>query len=230
MRISAINVDRRFLRRRMPRLVKVCTLLVFTCSLWLTPRALFAQSQAAPTETARADVLRPGDLIRLKIWREPDLSGDFPVGTDGVVVFPKIGSYKVYGETPETLKEKVLTAFQKVLRNSSIEFTPLRRVTVFGAVRKAGLYPVDLTMTIADALALAGGTEPTAAGDKVELLRGGKKIEGFISQGVRIADSQIQSGDQLFVPEKSWFSRNTSFVSAILSGGIGVIIALLVRR
>jgi protein involved in polysaccharide export with SLBB domain len=196
----------------------------------LAPCALAAQTQAAPVDSARLDVLRPGDLIRLKIWREPDLSGEFPVGPDGVVIFPKIGSYKVYGETPETLKDRVLTAYQKVLRNSSIEFTPLRRVTVFGAVRKPGLYPVDLTMTVADALALAGGTEPTAAGDKVELLRGGRRLEGSISQGLRIADSQIQSGDQLFVPEKGWFSRNTPMVSAIISGAVSVLIALLVRR
>ncbi len=210
----------------MPRFVKLLVLLFVV----LVPRAPVAQAQSAPRDTVRAEVLRPGDLIRLKIWREPDLSGEFPVGTDGSVVFPKIGAYKVYGETPESLKDKVLTAYQKVLRNSSIEFTPLRRVSVFGAVRKAGLYPVDLTMTVADALALAGGTEPQAAGDKVELLRGGRRIEGSISQGLRIADSQIQSGDQLFVPEKSWLSRNTAIVSAVLSSGISVVIALLVRR
>src|SRR4051812_13997237 len=213
----------------MSRFVRLCAFLMITLASFASG-ALHAQRQAAPVESARPDMLRPGDLIRLKIWREPDLSGEFPVGPDGTVVFPKIGSYKVTGETAETLKDKVITAYQKVLRNASIEFTPLRRVSVFGAVRKAGLYPVDLTMTVADALALAGGTEPSAAGDKVELLRNGQKLEGSISQGLRIADSQIQSGDQLFVPEKSWLSRNTPVVSAVLSGGISVLIALLIRK
>src|SRR5438067_3107354 len=118
-------------------------------ALVFAPCCLRAQTQtAAPVETTSAttSILRPGDLVKLKIWREPDLSGEFPVGTNGVVVFPKIGGYNVTGETAETLKDKVITAYQRVLRNASIEFTPLRRVTVFGAVRKPGLYPIDLTM------------------------------------------------------------------------------------
>src|SRR5207244_7038612 len=137
-RVSRIEI---LVRRMHQRLFWLATALVFA------PCCVRAQTQAAaPVETTSAptSILRPGDLVKLKIWREPDLSGEFPVGTDGVVVFPKIGGYNVTGETAETLKGKVITAYQRVLRSPSIEFTPLRRVTGFGAVREPGVYPIGL--------------------------------------------------------------------------------------
>ncbi|HEY6224638.1 MAG TPA: hypothetical protein VIW26_12705, partial [Gemmatimonadales bacterium] len=80
-------------------------------------------------------------------------------------------------------------------------------------------------------IALAGGV--TAIGDqrKVELLRDGRVIISGLGPGTVLQNSQVQSGDQVFVPQRSWFSRNGGvFLYGGISAASAVIVALLVRR
>jgi polysaccharide export outer membrane protein len=166
--------------------------------------------------------------VKLLIWREEDFSGEFPVALDGSVVLPRIGRQEVTGESPDALRTRWLKEFERYLRNPSIEITFLRRVTVLGAVREAGLKHVDPTMTIAQALALAGGTTPDGATDRIVLMRDGEQIQ-TVTERMRIAETPLRSGDQLFVPERSWISRNTGIVAALISGAASIVVALLIR-
>ena len=184
--------------------------------------------EGTPAAAAGQAVLRPGDVVRLLIWREEEFSGEFPVAQDGSVVLPRLGRQDVRGETPDALRAKWLKEYERFLRNPSIEITFLRRVTVLGAVREAGLKLVDPTMTIAQALAMAGGTTPDGATDRIVLMRDGEPIQ-TVSERTRIAETPLRSGDQLFVPDRSWVSRNTGIVTALISGAVSVVVALLVR-
>jgi polysaccharide export outer membrane protein len=175
------------------------------------------------------EYVQPGDVVKLWVWREEELSGEFLVPESGVVVFPKIGAQQVTERPMPDVRDALLTEFQKYLRNPSVEITFLRRVNVLGAVRKPGVYPLDPTMTVAMALAMAEGTTPEGRTDRVELLRDGERLVANITQRTKIAELPIRSGDQLFVPERSWISRNSAFVAALVSGGfslLGLIIAL----
>lgn len=185
-----------------------------------------APRPASATVTAG---MQPGDVIRLQIWREPDLSGEFPVDRHGIVTFPKLGPLSVAAETAESLKSRLVTAYQEYLRNPSIEVTLLRRVNVLGAVKAPGLYPVDPTMTIADAVALAGGATPDGNRREIELMRGGERIAVRLSDAVRIADLPLRSGDQLFVPERSWISRNPGVLAASITAAASLVIAVFLR-
>jgi polysaccharide export outer membrane protein len=173
--------------------------------------------------------LHPGDVVRLQIWREPDLSGDFPVDQNGVVTFPKLGPINVSAESTESLRSRLITAYQEFLRNPSIEVILLRRVNILGAVKTPGLYPVDPTMTIADAVASAGGATPDGDRRKIELLRTGQRIAVQLTDAIRIADLPIRSGDQIFVPERSWISRNPGVIAATVTAAASLIIAVFIR-
>jgi polysaccharide export outer membrane protein len=166
-----------------------------------------AQAQAPDSLLA----LRPGDAIRLRIWREPDLSGDFPVNESGIVVLPKLGPRRVVTEHPDSLKNWIIKSYASYLKNPSIEVLLIRRIQVLGAVKSPGLYPVEPTMTVADAIALAGGTTPQGKSDQVELRREGQKA-GYLAGRSHIAEFSIRSGDQIYVPERSWISRNPGVV------------------
>ncbi len=198
--------------------------LALSCLALAAVAARAQQPLPAPPEGDRS-VLRPGDVVQLEIWREKDLTGKFDVDEHGAAVLPKIGRVQVAGVDPETLKAQIITEYQRYLRNPSITVTFLRRVTILGSVSKPGVYPVDPTMTIADALALAGGASPDGQRDRVQLYREGKPVEGRLSQGTRIADSPIRSGDQLFVPERSWISRNQGLVATAISAVVSLLIA-----
>lgn len=188
-----------------------------------------ARAQTPVAGIAGQEFVQPGDVVKLWIWREAELSGEFVVPETGIVVFPKIGAQKVTGRPMPALRDALLVEFQKFLRNPSIEITFLRRVNVLGAVRKPGVYPLDPTTTVAMALAMAEGTTPEGRTDRVELFRDGERLVANINQRTRIAELPIRSGDQLFVPERSWISRNSAFVAALVSGGfslLGLIIAI----
>jgi len=186
-----------------------------------------AVSQQRAPDSARS--VRPGDVIRLRIWREPDWSGEFPVDEDGSVIFPRVGRYDVRLDTPESLRERLLAEYRQYLRNPSIEITVLRRVRIIGAVHEPGLHLVDPTITVADALALAGGATPIGDPDKIRIIRDGVQIAVDIRQDTRIGDSPIQSGDQILVPERSWVSRNAAVVAAAITGSVSLVIALFLR-
>lgn len=185
-----------------------------------------AGAQSVPTSMGEARdtlPLRPGDLIRLRVWREPDLSGEFPVNEVGVAVLPKVGPLDVASAPAEAVKELIAQKIGAFLNHSSVDVAFLRRVQVVGAVQKPGLYHVDPTMTIGDALALAGGVLPSGRPDKVEIIREGQRLPGSVSGRIMISHSPIRSGDQLYVPERSWFTRNTGTILA----GLSTVTALL---
>ena len=188
-----------------------------------------AQERGEATGGPIQQALHPGDVIRLQIWREPDLSGDFPVDQRGIVTFPKLGPMSVSAESTETLRTKLVGAYQEYLRNPSIEVTLLRRVNILGAVKTPGLYPVDPTMTIADAVALAGGATPDGNRRQIELLRGSDRIVVQLTDAVRLTDLPLRSGDQIFVPERSWISRNPGVLAASVTAAASLIIAVFIR-
>ena len=204
---------------------------------WLVPvQCVSAQSvspaSAAPTTvTSDSASLHVGDIIRLKIWREPDLSGDFTIPTDGNVVFPKIGVYAVLGETPSSLRVRLVKDYSQSLVNPSIDVVVLYRVNVLGAVRNPGLYTPDATMTVPDVIALAGGVTPDGDDRHVQLLRGGAVVATQVDQHKPIARNFIQSGDQLYVPQTSWLSRNSGVVgAAMITASAYLLTTLLIHR
>jgi len=200
-------------------------ILALTC---LTP-PVRAQSPEGQAQSS-SQTLKPGDIVRLRIWREPDMSGEFPVDEAGMVVFPRVGEYRVLDDTPESLSARLIADYRQYLVNPSIEVTILRRVRIVGAVNNPGLFPVDPTVTVGDALALAGGPTPNGDTNKVRIIRNGTQIAVDLRSDTRLADSTIQSGDQLFVPERSWISRNSNVVATSIAASVSLIIALFIRR
>ena len=205
-----------------------------TCGAWvlatlviLQPTEAFGQTPGTRTSADESDRVRPGDSIELVVWREEDLSGEFLVDRNGSVVLPLVGEYNVLDETPESLEMKVVTAFRRSIVNPSIDVIVRRRVRVMGAVTAPGLYSVDPTMTVADALALAGGRTPLGQKDRVVLFRNGEPIASYVDVNTPLYESPIRSGDELLVPERSWLSRNAGGAIAGVSTMAAVLIALI---
>ncbi|HET7232148.1 MAG TPA: polysaccharide biosynthesis/export family protein [Longimicrobium sp.] len=183
-----------------------------------------AGSGSAMAASAPAGLI-PGDVVRVRVWREPDLSGDFTVDENGTVVLPRLGRISAAAEAPAALRDRVTRGYTAFLSHSSVEVTLLRRVQILGAVRNPGLYPVDATMTLGDALALAGGTTPQGHPDRVVLVHrdgGGATV----SRRTLVGDSPLRSGDHLYVPERGWASRNPGVVVGMVTAALGLIATL----
>lgn len=184
---------------------------------------------ALSTEAAVGQSLRPGDIIRLRIWREPDLSGDFPIDQSGVATLPKLGPIEATATSPDSLRHLIRDGYTKYLAQTSIEITFLRRIQVTGAVKTPGLYPADPTMTVGDVIALAGGITSDGNAKKVELIRDGKTVSGNLDQGLRLSATALQSGDQLRVPYRSWLSRNGYLAGTLVSAAITLVYVFVKR-
>ncbi len=189
-----------------------------------------AAQQAAPAQAETATLL-PGDVVKVDIWREPDLSGEFPVDEDGGVVLPLLGRTAVVGIPMPRLRDSLLTAYREHLRNPSIGITPLRRINVLGEVNKPGTYLVDPTTSLAGVVALAGGTNQTGDLRRIRVFRGEQVILQRVAAESSLTSIGMRSGDQIFVDRRGWFDRNSTFLGgAFLSTALSIITTLIISE
>lgn len=209
-----------------------CALLAFAALLFPAPTLPAQQSAGLPVaarDSLALDALRPGDIIRLAIWREPELSGDFPVDERGIAVLPKIGPRQVANASTAALRAELVETYERYVNHSSISVIVLRRVQVLGAVKNPGLYPADPTMTVSDVLALAGGVVPTGNASRVQLIRHGTRVTDDIAAHTLIGDSPVRSGDEIYVPERSLFARSPGIIATTLAAFATVAVAITRR-
>lgn len=196
---------------------------------------LAACSSSPPPSTAPAEGgelnlgLRPGDAVQVRVWREEDLSGTFTVDDRGVVTLPLLGDRQVAGLHPAELRDNVLTDYREYLQNPSIEITVLRRINILGAVNEPGLYPVDATISLSEALGLAGGISSSGNEDDIRVIRDGRTIHRALEQTTLVGTVDIRSGDQVVVGEKGWLARNPGALLGSLLGATAVILTALIR-
>jgi protein involved in polysaccharide export with SLBB domain len=210
-------------------LKRIRPLLVIAGLVALVSRSVVVAQETLATPARGVNpVLQAGDVVRLKIWREPDLSGDYRVDERGVATFPRIGPLRLSQLPTDSLKFLLVSTYARYLQNPSIEVIFLRRINVLGEVKTPGLYDVDPTMSVADVLAMAGGVTPDGNPKKIELFRRGERRSRLLSPQSRMTNSPLQSGDQLVVPERSWISRNPGIVGAAITAA-AVVVATLLR-
>lgn len=175
-------------------------------------------AQEFNSSSAETLTLQPGDLVRVEIWREEDLSGEFPVNELGIVTLPLLGDKDVNGLPVRDLRDQLIAEYRIQLRNPSIMITPLRHVHVLGQVNQPGLYMIDPTMSLAGAVALAGGASSQGDLRRLEIARDGEIIQDGVPAEATLAQIDVRSGDQIFVERRGWFERNQNFlISTMLS-------------
>ncbi len=203
--------------------------LSFLTLLLLIPHPSVAAQGSAPASQSTEAALAPGDIVRISVWREADLSGDFLVDELGVVTLPLLGKVNLLEIPMSKLRDKLIAAYAVELRNPSITVTPLRRIYDLGEVPKPGLYTVDPTISLAGAVALAGGA--TASGDlnHLRVVRNGKVVLDRVAAGSSLAMVNIRSEDQVFVDRRGWLDRNSAFAASALLSAASLAITLLRR-
>ena len=177
--------------------------------------------------TSVTSYLLPGDALQIRIWREPDLSGDFVVDEEGVVTLPMLGRISTADISVPELRGQLLAMYGLELRNPSITITPVRRVYVLGEVNRPGLYGLDPTASLASAVALAGGANREGDLRKLSLVRNGTPILSGIEPTTDLLSTGVRSGDQIFVDRRGWWERNQNFVVTSVLGIAGIVVAVI---
>ena len=156
--------------------------------------------------------VKPGDLLSISVWKEPDLQKPALVRPDGSFSFPLVGEIDAKGKTVADLNKAMSQKLAKYISDPvvtvSIQEIKGNKVYVIGQVNKPGEFIMNPTVDVMQALSMAGGTTPFAALGDITVLRRtptGKQSLPFryndIIRGKRLDQNiDLQSGDVVVVP------------------------------
>ena len=155
-----------------------------------------AEAAAAPTR------LEPGDKIRITVFGEDKLSGDYQLDQSGRVSLPLAGTVEARGLTQTELEEALARKFRsEYLKNPkvTVTITTVRPFYIVGEVEKPGEYPYKSGLNVLTAIATAGGPTYRASRSTVQIQRHGET--GMREYPVSVT-VPILPGDVIRIPER----------------------------
>lgn len=160
-------------------------------------------------------VIGPSDGLSINVWRNGDLSFQATVRPDGTITMPLIGDLQVASKTPSQVRDEITKRMQAFVKDESavvtVAVTEVQsyKFTVTGNVQQAGIFSSSYYVTIAEAIAMAGGPTRFADAEGVKLIR--KSPDGKIREipinydlikqrEAPEMDLVLVTGDTVFVP------------------------------
>lgn len=185
-------------------MVRWCVLLLMflsACAGQMTVAPAPAQTAAA-TNGPGEYTLRPADKVRVTVYNEPTLSGEFTIAASGTVALPLLGEVQAQGLTAAQLDaaiEKGLADGYLRSPNVAVEVLTFRPFYVLGEVNRAGEFPYTGQITVLQAIATAQGFTYRANRSYVFIKRAGQDNE----ERVKLTPSlQLGPGDTIRVGER----------------------------
>lgn len=170
-----------------------------------------AATAAAPVVDAATYVIGPEDGLQVTVWKDPTLSGTFPVRPDGMISLTLLGDVQAAGLTPMQLTATLTDKLKKYIQDPIVSVVVVavnsKRVFVVGEVGHVGPIAMTPGMTPLQALATAGGLTPFAHSGRIYILRGAagkqkqipfdykKALKGDAKQQIA-----LEPGDTIVVP------------------------------
>ena len=147
--------------------------------------------------------LGPNDRLRITVFGQPTLTGEYTLDGNGVLAFPLIGNVPANGLTTNQLEQAIAAKLKPdymVNPNVSAEIVTRRPFYVIGEVQKPGNYPYVSDMTAVNAIAMAGGFTRRARKNDFYIRRLDK--DGKMVRIEANAGTVLQAGDTLEVRER----------------------------
>lgn len=147
-------------------------------------------------------MIGPGDRLRIKVYNEPDLTGEYEVNSSGFISLPLVGQIRASGSTTSHLESAIVAKMKGQISQDpkvNVEIAAYAPFYIFGEVKKAGEYPYRPGLTVADAIATAGGLTYRANENKIYLRRAGASVEEMVSLAMRV---RVYPGDNIRVDER----------------------------
>ena len=147
--------------------------------------------------------LKPGDKLKIAVFNEPDLTGEFQVEDGGKIAFPLVGEVQAAGLSVNDFQSNLARQLQQgFVRNPrvTIDLINLRPINVIGEVRNAGQYAYRPGLTIQDTIAMAGGYTYRANTNTVYLRRSDQSSDVTVPVGR--SKLTVLPGDNIRVPER----------------------------
>jgi protein involved in polysaccharide export with SLBB domain len=163
-----------------------------------TPGDLAATAMAATA----APRFQGGEKIRITVYNEPSLSGDYEIDQNGVISLPLAGTVKAIGLTQPLFEQELAKKFKsEYLKNPKVTVSILqyRPIYIVGEVEKQGEYPFKPGLNVLTAMASAGGGTYRANRNFVLIQHFG---DSGMKEYPQSASTMILPGDLIKVPER----------------------------
>jgi polysaccharide export outer membrane protein len=135
-------------------------------------------NSTAPAATPVHDdnyVIGVDDVLAINVWKEAEISRSVPVRSDGKISLPLVGEVTAAGETPKKVEDEITAKLTNYISEPDVtvmvQEMKSQKINVLGQVVKPGSYPLTSTMTVLDAIAIAGGFRDFAKQKHVYVLR-----------------------------------------------------------
>jgi polysaccharide export outer membrane protein len=179
----------------------------FGYDLFKTVPSTFAPVSDTPVPAEY--IVGPGDTITLQLLGTNDKDLTLPVGRDGRVQIPGIGSVTIggmqFGDARRLIEQRVSS--QMIGTRAEVGLGELRAITVFvtGEAEQPGAYTVSALSTITNAIFATGGVKPIGSLRNLKLNRDGKTVTSLdlydlLLRGDARADRRLLPGDVVFIP------------------------------
>ena len=173
--------------------------------------AATTQGQAPTTASSSSYVIGPEDSLLVTVWKEPQLSGAFPVRPDGMISLVLVGDVKAAGLTPLQLGNNIADLLKKFIQDPSVSVVVTgvnsQRIFVIGEVNKVGPLQLTAGMTPLQAIAASGGLTAFANSKHIYILRGDQGNQIKLPFNYKLAlkgDNKqlitLRAGDTIVVP------------------------------
>jgi polysaccharide biosynthesis/export protein len=204
--------------------LRLALLTVFLCVLGLsdlsadskktkkdaTPAVPGAKTPAGAAVDPKTFVIGPEDILLVRVWNSPQVSGQVTVRPDGKITLQLLGEIQAAGLTPEALTQSIYDGVSKFETHDKSEVTVevrqvnSRKYFIQGEVMRSGAFPLLLPTTVLEALVNAGGFREFANTKKIIIMSGGQQYYfnyKEVIHGKKLEQNRLlQPGDQIIVP------------------------------
>ena len=167
------------------------------------PTPIVPTAAAGGGSPGDSNKLGPNDRLRVTVFGQPTLTGEYTLDGNGVLAFPLIGNVPANGVTTNQLQQAIAAKLEPdylVNPNVSAEIVSRRPFYVIGEVQKPGNYPYVSDITAVNAIAMAGGFTRRARKNDFYIRRLDK--DGKMVRIEANAGTVLQAGDTLEVRER----------------------------
>jgi len=161
-----------------------------------------------PSVDPRTYSIGSGDILYIRVWREMDFTGPYPVRPDGKITIPLVGDMQATGLTPERLGEQLKQALAEFINSPdvsvSLQQVNSKKFFVTGEVMRPGEYILLQPTRVFEALSNASGFRDFANKKKIIIIRGAERIRfNYVEvlKGKNLDQNIfLESGDTIVVP------------------------------
>jgi len=161
-----------------------------------------AEQKAIQEAAAGSPRLQAGEKIRVNVYGEASLSGDYQIDPSGFVSLPLAGTVKAAGLTQPELEQELTQKFRtQYLRNPKVTVSVLefRPFYILGEIEKPGAYPYTSGLNVLSAIAIAGGTTYRASKSTVLIQHPG---EAGLREYPLTSSIPVLPGDIIRIPQR----------------------------